>query len=153
MDLSELANKPIEEMTEEELKELERIGNREYYREWSRKNRDKQRETFRRSRAKKGQQALKEVFNGQKEVPTPTATPAKNETPKLKVKSPERQAFSEELAALEWRIKKLDQPKKRHTFKTSLETLDALDEFCKEHLVEKGFVLQIALEEFMSKYK
>lgn len=53
-------NKPIENMTEEELKELERIGRREYHREWREKNREKQRDSVRRARIKKGIRTLQQ---------------------------------------------------------------------------------------------
>lgn len=53
-------NKPIENMTEEELKELERIGRREYHREWREKNREKQRASVRRARIKKGIRTLQQ---------------------------------------------------------------------------------------------
>lgn len=53
-------NKPIENMTEEELKELEKIGQRQYNREWREKNREKQQEAVRRSRIKKGLRTLQQ---------------------------------------------------------------------------------------------
>ena len=60
MNLSELTKKPIEEMTDEELKQLELIGKREYDREYRERNREKRHESIRRSRIKKGLQTLKE---------------------------------------------------------------------------------------------
>lgn len=53
-------NKPIELMTDEELKQLELIGKREYDREYRERNREKRRESVRRSRIKKGIRVLKE---------------------------------------------------------------------------------------------
>ncbi|MCC9626755.1 hypothetical protein LPB41_34360 [Thalassospira sp. MA62] len=53
-------NKPIELMTDEELKELEKIGQREYNRQWREKNREKQQAAVRRARIKKGISVLKE---------------------------------------------------------------------------------------------
>lgn len=53
-------NKPIENMTEEELKELEKIGKREYDREYRERNREKRRESIRRSRIKKGIRTLQQ---------------------------------------------------------------------------------------------
>lgn len=53
-------NKPIENMTEEELKELEKIGQRQYNREWRERNRAKQQEAVRRSRIKKGIRTLQQ---------------------------------------------------------------------------------------------
>lgn len=53
-------NKPIELMTDDELKELEKIGQREYNRQWREKNREKQQAAVRRARIKKGIRVLKE---------------------------------------------------------------------------------------------
>lgn len=53
-------NKPIEHMTEEELKELEKIGKREYDREYRERNRAKRLESIRRSRIKKGIRTLQQ---------------------------------------------------------------------------------------------
>ena len=68
MDLSELVNKPIEEMTEEELQKLESIGQREYNRAWRERNKDKNKEIVKRARIKKGLRTLKENGGGHDEV-------------------------------------------------------------------------------------
>lgn len=60
MNLSELMKKPVKEMTDEEMRQLELIGKREYDREYRERNREKRRESVRRSRIKKGLQTLKE---------------------------------------------------------------------------------------------
>ena len=57
-------NKPIEDMTEEGLKELERIGKREYDREYYERKRAKRLEAVRRLRIKKGIRVLKEQGAG-----------------------------------------------------------------------------------------
>lgn len=56
-------NKPIENMTEEELKELEKIGKREYDREYRERNREKRLASIRRSRIKKGIRTLQQGVN------------------------------------------------------------------------------------------
>ena len=71
MDLSELVNKPIEEMTEEELQKLESIGQREYNRKWRENNRDKNKEIVKRARIKKGLRTLKESGGNHDEVQPP----------------------------------------------------------------------------------
>ena len=71
MDLSELVNKPIEEMTEEELQKLESIGQREYNRKWRENNRDKNKEIVKRARIKKGLRTLKESGGNHVEVQSP----------------------------------------------------------------------------------
>lgn len=71
MDLSELVNKPIEEMTEEELQKLESIGQREYNRKWRENNRDKNKEIVKRARIKKGLRTLKESGGNHDEVKSP----------------------------------------------------------------------------------
>lgn len=71
MNLSELTKKPIEEMTDEELKQLEKIGKREYDREYRERNREKRMESLRRSRIKKGIQKLKETGGIEVSSPAP----------------------------------------------------------------------------------
>ena len=60
MNINELINKPIENMTEEELKKLENIGKREYDRVYRERNREKRQESLRLSRIRKGLKTLKE---------------------------------------------------------------------------------------------
>lgn len=56
-------SKPIENMTEEELKELERIGKREYDREYRERQREKRQAAIRISRIKKGIRTLQQGVN------------------------------------------------------------------------------------------
>ncbi|TCI50329.1 phosphatase [Exiguobacterium sp. SH1S21] len=53
----------MENMTDEELKELEKIGRREYDREYRERNREKRLESVRRSRIKKGIRTLQQGVN------------------------------------------------------------------------------------------